>query len=42
MAVVGGDRLYKTELASIKHAFKTEYSILGKDDHVRVQSVHEA
>ena len=43
MAVVeGGNRLYRTELASIKHAYKTEYCILGKDDHVRVQSVHEA
>ena len=42
MAVVeGGNRLYMTELGSIKHAYKTEYSILGKDDHVRVQSVHE-
>ena len=42
MAVVeGGNRLYRTELASIKHAYKTEYCILGKDDHVRVQSVHE-
>ena len=42
MAVVeGGNRLYITELVSIKHAYKTEYSILGKDDHVRVQSVHE-
>ena len=37
MAVVeGGNRLYRTE--RLKH----EYSILGKDDHVRVQSVHEA
>ena len=44
MAVVeGGNGLYRTELASIKHAYKTaEYSILGEDDHVRVQSVHEA
>ena len=42
MAVVeGGNRLYMTELGSIKHAYKSEYSILGKDDHVRVQSVHE-
>ena len=42
MAVVeGGNGLYR--LASIKHAYKTaEYSILGEDDHVRVQSVHEA
>ena len=43
MAVVeGGSRLYRTELASITHAYKTEYCILGKDDHVRVQSVHDA
>ena len=42
MAVVeGGNRLYMTELGSIKHAYKTEYSILGKEDHVRVQLVHE-
>ena len=37
MAVVeGGNRLYRAELASaIKHALcKTEYSILGIDDHV--------
>ena len=40
--VEGRNRLYRTELASIKHAYKTEYSIHGKDDHVRVQSVHEA
>ena len=36
MAVVeGGNRLYKIELASIKRIYKTEYSILGKDDHVQ-------
>ena len=37
MAVVEGvKRLYRTELASIKHGiYKTEYSILGKDDHVQ-------
>ena len=43
MAVIEGrNRLYRTELASIKQAYKTEYSILGKDDHVKVQSVHDA
>ena len=42
MAVVEeGNRLYMTELGSIKHAYKTEYSILGKEDHVRVHLVHE-
>ena len=37
MAVVeGGNRLYRIELASIKHdKTKTEYSILGKDGHVQ-------
>ena len=43
MAVVEGEnRLYRIELASIKHAYKAEYSIFGKDDHVRVKSVCEA
>ena len=38
MAIVeGGSRLYRTELASIKHhcIYKTEYSILGKGGHVQ-------
>ena len=36
MAVVDGrNQLYRTELTSIKHAYKTEYSIPGKDDHVQ-------
>ena len=34
--VEGGNRLYRMKLASIKTCiYKTEYSILGEDDHVQ-------
>ena len=40
MAVVEGGKPTVQDRASLK--YKAEYSILGKDDHMRVQSVHEA